>query len=70
MIAFSEKGNFHVLNIFNIDNFLLFEHILCAGKYCGHKKIQLSDFDIFIRFEVSGVHLFYFYGYVSEHDNV
>ena len=32
------------------------------GKYCNREKIRLRDFDVFIRFEVSGIHLCYFRG--------
>ena len=32
------------------------------GKYCNREKIRLSDFDVFICFEVSAIHLCYFRG--------
>ena len=51
--------------------FLLSEHILCKESTVIVKKLRLRDFDEFIRFEVSGIHLCYFRGdvcmYVSEH---
>ena len=31
------------------------------GEHCNREKIRLWDFYIFIRFEVSGIHLCYFY---------
>ena len=29
-------------------------------KYCNREKIRIFDFDVFTRFEVSGIHLYYF----------
>ena len=55
-----------------------FQKYTMQGKYCNRRKIRLWDFDVFIHFEVSGIHICYFCGgvcmyvcvYVSEHDSV
>ena len=44
------------------NNIFTFRTYTMQGKYCYREKIRLWNFNIFIRFLVSWIHLCYFYG--------
>ena len=53
------------IHLYHWTAFLLSDHLLC--EYCNREKFRLWDFYIFTRFEVSWIHLCYFYGDVCMH---